>query len=157
RLPARVNGRIAAVVVGHVGPPTGRTGGPAGYLHQLKSAAAADSHPRHDVRFPLVSAGTRASAAPSPQQTPASALSRLRRKLFGPRFYRPPASELAHPGGVVDHMMRRITADVCADTRPSLGSAVAQADVVFTHDPFSTEAALRQRPGHQQVWMMCHA
>src|SRR5437762_8524086 len=133
--------RIAAVVVGHVGPPTGRTGGPAGYLHQLKSTAAADAHPRHDVRFPSVSSAPRPSpATSSPPQPRASALSRLRRKLFGPKFYRPPASELAHPGGVVDRMMRRMTADVCADTRPSLDSALTQADVVFTHDPFSTEA-----------------
>jgi hypothetical protein len=143
------------VVVGHVGPPTGRTGGPAGYLLQLKSAGEADAHPRHDVRFPLAAGPRRPS--PSPQQTPANLLHRLRRKLFGPKFYRPPFSELTRTGGVVDHMMQRITADVCADARPSLESALAHADVVFTHDPFSAEPALTARRGGQQVWMMCHA
>jgi glycosyltransferase involved in cell wall biosynthesis len=84
-------------------------------------------------------------------------LGRLRRKLFGPKFYRPPVSDMAHPGGVVDRMMQRITADVRADARPSLESALAHADVVFTHDPFSAERALTARRGGQQVWMMCHA
>jgi glycosyltransferase involved in cell wall biosynthesis len=84
-------------------------------------------------------------------------LRRLRRKLFGPKFYRPPVSELARDGGVVDRMMRRIAADVCADARPSLESALAHADVVFTHDPFSAEPALTARRAGQQVWMMCHA
>ena len=54
-------------------------------------------------------------------------------------------------------MMRRIAADVCADAKPSLESALADADVVFTHDPFSAEPALTARRGGQQVWMMCHA
>ena len=84
-------------------------------------------------------------------------LTRLRRTLFGPKFYRPPVSELASAGGVVDRMMQRITADVCADARSSLETALAHADVVFTHDPFSAEPALTARRGGQQVWMMCHA
>src|SRR4029453_11070893 len=32
----------------------------------------------------------------------------------------------------------------------------AGADLIFTHDPFSAESALRQRASSQQVWMMCH-
>ena len=52
-------------------------------------------------------------------------LRRLQRKLFGPKFYRPPVSELAIAGGVVDRMMQRIATDVRADARPSLETALA--------------------------------
>jgi glycosyltransferase involved in cell wall biosynthesis len=79
----------------------------------------------------------------------------LRRKVIGPKFYRPSVNELSAPGGLVDRMLRDIATDTCADSQASLASA-SSADVVFTHDPFSAEAALRQRAGGQQVWMMCH-
>jgi hypothetical protein len=65
------------MIVAHVGPPTGRLGGPPGYLHQLKSAAAGDPHPRHDVRFPDTSSGPRKRLTGGPS---ISLLTRLRRK-----------------------------------------------------------------------------
>src|SRR5882672_7062034 len=142
------------MIVAHVGPPTGRIGGPAGYLHQLKSAALADPRPRHDVRFPEPSAGggrpSKLSTTPS-----LSLLTRVRRKVFGPKFYRPPAGDLEQAGGVVDRMMRELTRDVRADTKSSLTAALAAADIVFTHDSFSTESALDERRPGQRVWMMC--
>ena len=143
------------MIVSHVGPPTRRLGGPAGYLHQLKSAALADPHPRHDVRFPeaFISTAPESHASIPP---PLSLLTRLRRKVIGPKFYRPSEADLAQAGGIVDRMMRGIAEDVRADTAVSLASAVAAADVVFTHDAFSAESALEKRRPGQQVWMMCH-
>jgi hypothetical protein len=84
-----------------------------------------------------------------------SLLTRLRRKVIGPKFYRPSVKELSVPGGLVDRMLREIATDTCAESQASLASS-SGADVIFTHDPFSAEAALRQRAGSQQVWMMCH-
>jgi glycosyltransferase involved in cell wall biosynthesis len=52
-------------------------------------------------------------------------------------------------------MLRDIAVDTCAESAPSLASA-SSADVIFTHEPFSADAALRQRSSAQQVWMMCH-
>jgi hypothetical protein len=75
--------------------------------------------------------------------------------VIGPKFYRPSVSELSAPAGLVDRMLRDIEADTCAESQASLASS-SRADVVFTHDPFSAEAALRRRAGGQQVWMMCH-
>jgi glycosyltransferase involved in cell wall biosynthesis len=75
--------------------------------------------------------------------------------VIGPKFYRPSTKELAAPGGLVDRMLREIAADTCVESQVSLASA-SGADAMFTHDPFSAEAALRQRASSQQVWMMCH-
>jgi len=52
-------------------------------------------------------------------------------------------------------MLRDIATDTCVESQASL-AAGSSADVIFTHDPFSAEAALRQRARGQQVWMMCH-
>jgi glycosyltransferase involved in cell wall biosynthesis len=52
-------------------------------------------------------------------------------------------------------MLRDIAMDTCAESQGSLASA-SGAEVIFTHDPFSAEAAVRQRASGQQVWMMCH-
>jgi glycosyltransferase involved in cell wall biosynthesis len=52
-------------------------------------------------------------------------------------------------------MLHDIAADTCAESEASL-AASSGADVIFTHDPFSAEVALRQRTRGQQVWMMCH-
>ena len=139
------------MIVAHVGPPPRRIGGPAGYLHQLQSGASTDPQPRHVVRFPPASI-----AAPKrPSPPPLSLLTRLRRKVIGPKFYRPSIDELSAPGGLVDRMLRDIATDTCAESQTSLASA-SGADAIFTHDPFSAEAALRQRGSGQQVWMMCH-
>ena len=139
------------MIVAHVGPPPRRIGGPAGYLHQLLSGASTDPQPRHVVRFPPAST----IAAKRPPPPPLSLLTRLRRKVIGPKFYRPSVAELAAPGGQVDRMLRDMATDTCAESQASLASSAA-ADVIFTHDPFSAEAALRQRAASQQVWMMCH-
>jgi glycosyltransferase involved in cell wall biosynthesis len=52
-------------------------------------------------------------------------------------------------------MLRDVATDTCAESQASLSSS-SGADVIFTHDPFSAEEALRQRASGQQVWMMCH-
>jgi len=142
------------MIVAHVGPPPRRIGGPPGYLHQLQAGAASDPQPRHDVRFPQPGDGIRTTRPPSP---PLGLLTRIRRKLFGPKFYRPSVSELSRAGGLVDRMLRGIAADTSAEASSSLRNAVAQADVIFTHEPFSAETALAQKRPDQQVWMMCHA
>src|SRR5215470_13735743 len=139
------------MIVAHVGPPPRRLGGPAGYLHQLQSGASTDPQPRHVVRFPPAS-------TPLPKRRPPPALSlltRLRRKVIGPKFYRPSVKELTAPRGLVDRMLRDIAMDTCAEAQASLAST-SGVDVIFTHDPFSAEAALRQRAANQQIWMMCH-
>jgi glycosyltransferase involved in cell wall biosynthesis len=139
------------MIVAHVGPPPRRIGGPAGYLHQLQSGASTDLQPRHVVRFPQASM----PAPKRPPPPPLGLLTRLRRKVIGPKFYRPSVKELSAPGGLVDRMLHDIATDTCAESQPSLMSS-SVADVIFTHDPFSAEAALRQRAASQQVWMMCH-
>src|SRR5512138_3707339 len=139
------------MIVAHVGPPPRRIGGPAGYLHQLQSGASTDRQPRHVVRFPQP-----ATLPEPPSSPPLSLLTRLRRKVIGPKFYRPSVKELSQSGGLVDRMLRDIAAGACAESQASLAAATSEADVIFTHDPFSTEAALRERATGQQVWMMCH-
>ena len=150
-----ISSRIAvAMIVAHIGPPTGRTGGPSGYLHQLKAAATADPSPRHIVRFPPASTDRPRRATEEPPQL--GLLTRIRRKLFGPKFYRPPISDVARAGGVIERMVREMAAAICDDSRESLVSGLAEADIVFTHEPFSAENAMAQRRSGQQVWMMCH-
>jgi glycosyltransferase involved in cell wall biosynthesis len=139
------------MIVAHVGPPPGRIGGPAGYLHQLQSGASTDPQARHVVRFPPAST----TAPKRPPPPPLSLLTRLRRKVIGPKFYRPSVKELAASRGLVDRMLRDIAMDTCAESEASLAST-SGVGVIFTHDPFSAEAALRQRAASQQVWMMCH-
>src|SRR4029450_13623384 len=98
------------MIVAHVGPPPRRIGGPAGYLHQLQSGASTDPQPRHVVRFPPAS-------TPVPKRhppPPLSLLTRLRRKVIGPKFYRPSVNELSIPGGLVDRMLRDIATATCA-------------------------------------------
>lgn len=139
------------MIVAHVGPPPRRIGGPAGYLYQLQSGASTDPQPRHLVRFPTqIQPVTKRPPPPAP-----GVLTRLKRKLIGPKFYRPSVKELSEQSGLVERMMRDIAADTCAESEASLRSA-SGADAIFTHDPFSAEAALRQRDPHQRVWMMCH-
>jgi glycosyltransferase involved in cell wall biosynthesis len=139
------------MIVAHVGPPPRRIGGPAGYLHQLQTGASTDPEPRHVVRFPTaMQTVTKRPPPPAP-----GLLTRLRRRLIGPRFYRPSVEELSERGGLVERMLRDIAADTCAESQASLSSA-SEADVIFTHDPFSAEAAVHQHGSSQQVWMMCH-
>ena len=142
------------MVVAHVGPPLARTGGPAGYLYQLQSAAAARPSARHEVRFP---AAKRATPAPSPRSDLWSVAGRVKRALFGaPDFYRPPREDLERRGGSIDQMMREIAAAIREDSAASL-EAAADADLILTHDWFSTDAALERRRAGQRIWMMCHA
>ena len=95
------------------------------------------------------------TASKRPPPPPLTLFTRLRRKVIGPKFYRPSIAELAAPGGLVDRMLRDMATDTCAESQASLASS-SGADVIFTHDPFSAEAALRERARSQQVWMMCH-
>src|SRR4029453_3856078 len=107
------------MIVAHVGPPPRRIGGPAGYLHQLQSGASTDPPPRHVVRFPPASATVEKRCGP-PRM---SLLPRLRRKVIGPKFYRPSVEELAAPSGLVDRMLRGIATDPCAEPQGGLPSA----------------------------------
>src|SRR5262245_66192171 len=119
------------MIVAHVGPPPRRTGGPACYLHQLQSGASTDPQPRHVVRFPPAST----TAPKRPPPPPLSLVTRLRRKVIGPKFYRPSVKELSAPGGLVDRMLRDIAMDTCAESQASLASS-AGAGAIFTIDPF---------------------
>jgi glycosyltransferase involved in cell wall biosynthesis len=141
------------MIVAHVGPPPRRIGGPSGYLHQLQAGASTDPHPRHDVRFPAPADRARTAR---PRSRPPGLLTRIRRKVFGPKFYRPSVSELSRARGLVDRMLLGIATDVRTDADASLVSALGQADVIFTHEPFSAETALAGKRPEQQVWMMCH-
>ena len=142
------------MIVAHVGPPLARTGGPAGYLHQLQSAASEAPTSRHDVRFPVA---RRALSPATPRSDLWSLVSRVKRALFGePDFYRPPQEDLATRGGNIDRMMRELTDRIRADTAASLDAA-ADADLIVTHDSFSTEAALDRRRAGPRIFMMCHA
>ncbi len=86
-----------------------------------------------------------------------SALGRIKRALFGaPEFYRPPVEELSRRGGNIDRMMRELTEQVRADTADSR-TAATDADLIVTHDSFSTGAVLDKRRKGQRLWMMVHA
>jgi glycosyltransferase involved in cell wall biosynthesis len=53
-------------------------------------------------------------------------------------------------------MLRTTGADIKDEAHASLAAALEHGDVIFTHEPFSADAALSQRRSGQQVWMMCH-
>ncbi len=129
-----------------------RTGGPAGYLLELRRQAEESSHgSRHRVRFP--GPGSR----PEPTRSPSPALQQLRqwkRALFGsPRFYRPSREEMNREGGVIDALLTRAAEDAVEICRPSFDGS---ADVSFVHDVFALEEARRSSP-RSAVWLMIHS
>lgn len=142
--------------IAHIGPPLARTGGPAGYMFQVRDALA--SRPtRHVITFPDPAATPAAAAAAGPSLF-ARALTRARRALTGaPKFYRPSPASLATRGGELDAMLRKALASIVAVAEPSLDRAIGErADVLFTHDPVVAAAAIERRTSGQAVWLMLH-
>lgn len=143
------------MIVAHIGPPLARTGGPAGYLWQLRDALAG-VRTGATITFPDVAT----ASAPPPR---ASLLDRLRRRVTRaitgtPRFYRPPLAELQRRGGEIDRMVRDAIEEMTRAAGPSLARALSdRADVLFAHDLGSAAAALRTRVRGQRVWLMLHS
>ena len=145
------------MIVAHIGPPLARTGGPAGYLFQLRDALAGVTTP-HRILLPEPAApGGPATASRTPFARRVGR--RLWRALTGaPKFYRPSEASLQRRGGELDSLLRRSLAAMSEEAEPSLTRALAErADVLFAHDVAAAAAALDRRAPGQQVWLMLHA
>ena len=99
--------------IAHVGPPLMRTGGPAGYLLELRRQAdETDDDGRHQVRFPEL------SSRPPVRRRSSLSIDRLRRwkrAIVGPpRFYRPSPDEMRRERGVIDDLLTRAAEDSVA-------------------------------------------
>ncbi|MDP1569812.1 MAG: glycosyltransferase family 4 protein [Vicinamibacterales bacterium] len=148
------------MIVAHLGPPLGRTGGPGGYLAQLRAALEAFGSGGHDVRLPAPAPQSpRSTLRPSVRARALQGLRRLRRTVAQPPdYYRPSMSELVRMGGELDGMIARAWRDVQHEIAPSLEQAIgADAAVIVAHDAPSAEAALERRGPHQQVWLLMHS
>jgi glycosyltransferase involved in cell wall biosynthesis len=143
------------IVVAHIGPPMGATGGPAGYLKQL-AAALEDRGAAADVLFP-----PRIAVAPVEHARKVSAVTvaahRIRRALFGPpQYFRPDMDDVRRQGGALESLFANALLGMRAENEPSLANALARrADVLYAHDLAGAEAALGAR-GRGQVWLMMH-
>ncbi len=138
--------------IAHVGPPLMRTGGPAGYLLELRrQAEESEDEGRHRVRFPG------AASEPAARKRSLPGISRLRRwkraVLGPPRLYRPSREEMNQTGGVIDELVTRAARDAVELCRPSFD---IPADVYFVHDVFAVEAA-KANLGSGEVWLMIHS
>jgi len=129
-----------------------RTGGPAGYLLELRRQAEESGHEvRHRVRFP--------EAAPRPAAMKSSSprfgrLRRWKRAVLGPpRLYRPSREDMNEEGGIIDELLRRAAQDAVELCRSSFD---APADVYFVHDVFAVDAA-KANLGSGEVWLMVHS
>lgn len=138
--------------IAHVGPPLMRTGGPAGYLLELRrQAEESKDEGRHRVRFPGAASGPAAKKRSSPWL---SRLRRWKRAVLGPpRFYRPSREEMNQKGGVIDELLTHAARDAVELCRPSID---IPADVYFVHDVFAVEAA-KAKVGSGEVWLMIHS
>ncbi len=145
------------MIVAHVGPPLARTGGPPGYLLQLRDALAGVPT-RHRILLPDPAAP---ATAPPPHRTPLiqRAGRRIWRAVTGaPKFYRPRPASLARRSGELDELIRRSLAENLLAAEPSLARGLAaDAGVLFAHDLASAAAALDRRKPGQQVWLMLHS
>jgi glycosyltransferase involved in cell wall biosynthesis len=144
------------MIVAHLGPRSGRQGGPAGYLAELGAAVAGVTAP-HTVLVP--------PAAPEPVRLPRSSINalstvlrRARRTWIGaPQFGRPFARDLAREGGPAHAQIAAAWDAMQRESRESLvAAAEASADVLFAHDAPTAEAALVGRSHNRQVWLMAH-
>ncbi len=129
-----------------------RTGGPAGYLLELRRQAhETDGGGRHQVRFPEL------SSRPPVRRTPSPSIDRLRRwkrAILGPpRFYRPSPDEMRQERGIVDGLLTRATEDSVALSQASFDHP---ADVYFVHDVLAVEA-VKAKAGDGEVWLMVHS
>jgi len=153
--------------IAHIGPPRARLGGPAGYLAELARAASEEALAelaREGIEVELPPA-----APPRPAPSPPPRLPALRRRLGRwlrpwlrplrgrPRFFRHSEAELTRAGGPLEAHFTAARDGVLEETRPSLANALAGADVLFCHDPFSAGEALAGRRDAQQVWLLIHA
>ncbi len=129
-----------------------RTGGPAGYLLELRRQAEETSaEGRHSVRFPESAPRPPARKTSSPSL---SLLRRWKRAFWGPpQLYRPSTEEMNRKGGIVDDLLTRAAADAVELCRPSFE---ASADVFFVHDVFAVEAA-KAKLGPADIWLMIHS
>jgi glycosyltransferase involved in cell wall biosynthesis len=129
-----------------------RTGGPAGYLLELRRQAEESSHEgRHRVRFPGPGSRPEAPRGPSPVLRQ---LRQWKRALLGtPRFYRPSREDMNREGGVIDELLMRAAEDAVEICRPSFDGS---ADALFVHDVFALEEVRRSSPG-SAIWLMIHS
>jgi len=144
--------------IAHIGPPVARHGGPAGYLWQLRAAAAASERSDHEVIFPE-GAVSASSPRRSLREWTFVTAGRAKRAVFGrPVQYRPSRSDVARPGGAIDAMLRAATDGAAAEAADSIDRAMAEeADVLFAHDPCVAERLLERRRDGQQIWLMLHS
>ena len=141
--------------VAHIGPPASQRGGPAGYLRQLEAALRAEPHPTVRVTFPAPPPPNEPMpAAPAPSWL-ARARMRMRALTGRGRFYRPSVKEVRRAGGPLHTLLENAARTTLQENAPSMAAA-GNADVVFTHDPWSAKAALRRRRPGQQVWQFVH-
>ena len=136
----------------HVGPPLRRTGGPAGYLMELRRQAEESRDVgRHLVRFPETASPPATKKSPPPGLRLAR---KWKRAVVGPpRLYRPSRHEMNQRGGVLDDLLTRAARDGVELCRPSFD---APADVYFVHDVFAVEEA-KANAGSGEVWLMIHS
>lgn len=145
------------MTVAHLGPPTGRRGGPAGYLAQLQAALAAYGSGGHRVMLPPPGP----AAAPPPPRAGSAlvTLRRLRRTWLGPPpVERPSPEDVRRAGGPVHASLEAAWQGIQADNAPALAAGLeAAADVLFAHDAPSAEIAMARRAPGQQVWLLMHS
>lgn len=144
------------VRIAHVGPPRARTGGPAGYLWELARVAQPDAD--FVVTFPEEAPPRPAPPPPSLLARGQRALETIRRRLVGaPKFDRPTLEALSVPGGATAKLLADSESELLAEVAPSLTAALATADVLFAHEPWTAEALLARRRAGQEVWLFVHA
>jgi glycosyltransferase involved in cell wall biosynthesis len=145
--------------VAHIGPPLARQGGPAGYLFQLRQAAAC-ARAQDIVSFPAAAPPRQASArqAPSPWSDARRLLSKVKRAVGPPpRFERPSDESLHADHGHVEAIMVASNNTIVEEAQPSFDRALAEkADVFFCHDAAVAERALDSRDRDQSVWLIVH-
>lgn len=140
----------------HVGPSLARTGGPAGYLLQLRDAATTNGDNRHEVRFPPAAPPRSSAKGPSRIRRE---LGRAKRALFGqPHFERPSPQEMERKDGFVAELYRKSKQASAEQTMHHLldGEGHRGADVLFVHDVLSVDAVVEHR-GDAEVWLMIHS
>jgi glycosyltransferase involved in cell wall biosynthesis len=142
------------VIVRHIGPPLARTGGPSGYLLELRNAATASAHVSgHEISFPP------RAAAPHRREAWAwkAPFRRLRRAVFGqPKFYRPSIEDITRPDGALARLIEhsiRATTESCQTSWTEVDDSAA--DVLIVHDVFAVEEAVLRRRS-QEIWLMIH-
>ena len=147
---------MTPIKIVHVGPRLERTGGPAGYLLQLRDAATAHGETRHEVWFPPIAAPRSTGKGPSRLRRE---LGRAKRAVFGkPHLDRPSRHEMERKQGFVAELYRKSKLASSEQTMQNLldGGAHRGADVLFVHDILSVDAVFEHR-GDAEIWLMIHS